>query len=86
MELEFLAVVPSGTSTEPQVRVWNFCTAEEVERMESTAVRYLMQWMLPRPYTLECTQQALVSAKDWVGPVSFIELYIYCMDNIQLYI
>ena len=26
-----------------------------------TAVRYLMQQMLPRPYILECTQQALVS-------------------------
>ena len=29
--------------------------------MGSTAVRYMMQEMLSREYTLECTQQALVS-------------------------
>ena len=34
---------------------WYICTAEEVERVESTTVRYLMQCMLPRLYTLECT-------------------------------
>ena len=66
-ELEFPATkltirhVRSGSSTEPEVRWWYAWTAEEVEWKESTAVRYLMQRMLPRPYTLECTQQALVS-------------------------
>ena len=34
---------------------WYICTAEEVERVESTTVRYLMQCMSPRPYSLECT-------------------------------
>ena len=29
--------------------------------MGSTAVRYLIQGVSPRAYTLECTQQALVS-------------------------
>ena len=29
--------------------------------MGSTAVRYLIQQMLPRPYTLESTKQAVVS-------------------------
>ena len=86
MKLGFLAVVPSGSSTGQEVRVQYFFTGGEVEWMESTVVRYLMQWISLRPYTLECTQQALVSAKDWVVPVSFIELYIYCMDGIQLYI
>ena len=32
-----------------------------MERRESTAVRYLIQQMLSRPYTLECTQHAVVS-------------------------
>ena len=40
------------------VRMW---TAEEVEWRGSTAVRYVIQGMLTRPYTLECTQQAVVS-------------------------
>ena len=68
MELEFpvgllmLHQVKGGISTETEVRWWYVCTAEEVERRGSTAVRYLMQYMLSRPYTLECTQQALVSA------------------------
>ena len=65
MELEYpvrlLHQVSSWTSTEPDVGWWYVCTAEEVEWKGSTAVRYLIQWMLPRTYTLECTQQALVS-------------------------
>ena len=32
-----------------------------MEWKESTVVRYLILLALPRPYTLECTQQALVS-------------------------
>ena len=58
MELKFLVQMWGGISTEPEVRWWYVCTAEEVEWKESTAVRYLT---LTRPYTLECTQQALVS-------------------------
>ena len=61
MELEFPAVVNSGISTEPEMRWWYVWTADEVERMGSTAVRYLIQWMSTRTYTLECTQQAGVS-------------------------
>ena len=68
MELEFLAVVASGTSTEQEV-IWRyFCRGGEVERMEFTAVRYLMSWMSLRPYTLECTQQALVSGTCMLIP------------------
>ena len=60
MELEFSV---QGVFTETEV-IWRcLCTAaEEVERKGSTTVRYLIHWMLPSPYTLECTQQALVSA------------------------
>ena len=61
MELQFLAMVHSWICTEPEVRWWYVWTAEEVERKGSTAVRYLIHLMLPRQYTLECTQQALVS-------------------------
>ena len=43
MELEFLAVVTGGTSTEQEVRVWYVCRGGEVEKKESTIVRYLMQ-------------------------------------------
>ena len=64
MEVGFSILVSSGTSTEQEVRVWYVYTAGEVEWMESTIVRYLMQWMLSRLYTLECTQQTLVS--HWV--------------------
>ena len=74
MELEFLAVVSRGTFTEQEVRVWYFCKGEEVERKESTVVRYLMQWILLRPYTLECTIEQtlrLVSDKDWVAHILF---------------
>ena len=38
MELGFPAQVNSGTSTEPEVRVWYVYTGGEVERKESTAV------------------------------------------------
>ena len=61
MELKFTMQGVTGICTEPEVRWWYVCIAEEVEWMGSTAVRYLIQRMLPRPYTLECTQQALVS-------------------------
>ena len=70
MELVFpvgllmLHQVSSGTSSEPEVRWWYVWTVEEVEWKGSTTVRYLMQWMSPRPYTLECTQQALVSGQS----------------------
>ena len=45
-----------------------------------------MQGILHRAYTLECTQQAMVSDKDLVGPVPFIELYgqyavVYTVPN-----
>ena len=46
----------SQVSTEQEVR---WCMVHmypgEVERVESTTVRYLMQCMLPRPYSLEYT-------------------------------
>ena len=61
MELEFLAVVTIGTSTEQEVRVWYVCKGGEVECMEFTVVWYLMQQMSPKPYTLEYTQQVMVS-------------------------
>ena len=60
MELEFLPKVANGIWTETEVTQWYVCIAEEVERMGSTAVKYLIQWMSPRPYTLECTQQTPV--------------------------
>ena len=60
MELKSPVRVASGVSTEPEVTCWYVSTAEEVERMGSTAVRYLIHSMLPRPYTLDCTQQTLV--------------------------
>ena len=43
MELELPALVPGGISTETEVRWWYVCTVQEVERMGSTAVRYLIQ-------------------------------------------
>ena len=55
MELEFLVVVSSGTSTEPEVRWWYFCSAGEEEQLESTTVMYM------KTYMLECTQPILVS-------------------------
>ena len=72
MELGFLPVVASGTSTEQEVTWYYFCTGEEVERMEYTVVWYLMQRMLPRPCTLECTQeQVLVSGMHIYIPALF---------------
>ena len=67
MELEFPATLLmkhqtySGISTAPEVKWWYTCTGGEVERMGSTAVRYLMQWVLIRRYTLECTQEVSVT-------------------------
>ena len=61
MEVKFAMQATSGISTVTEVRWWYVCIAEEVEMRGSTAVRYLMQWILPRPCTLECTQQAVVS-------------------------
>ena len=78
MELEFPAMV---TSTEPEVRWWYVWTADRVERMESTAVRYLIQWMLPRLYTLECTQQAGVS--DIVCTLLFCSTLLQCLHVLQ---
>ena len=61
INLEYPAIVASGSSTETEVRWWYVCAAKEVEWRGSTAVRYVIQGMLTRPYTLECTQQAVVS-------------------------
>ena len=55
MELEFLVVVDSGTSTEPEVGWQYFCTAGEEELLESIAVIYVQTYML------ECTQPILVN-------------------------
>ena len=60
MDLEFLALVGSGSSTEQEVRWGYFCTGGEVEWKEFTAVKYLMSRISSREYTLECTQKALV--------------------------
>ena len=70
MELEFPVQVSSGISTEPEVRWWYFCNAEEVEQKGSTVVWYLILLVFSRPYTLECTQQALVS-----GPCKLLHNY-----------
>ena len=43
MELNFPVRLYGGIFTKQEVRVWYFCSGEEVERMESTTVRYLMQ-------------------------------------------
>ena len=56
MELEFPTVLKGGISTETEVLVWYVWTGGEEEQMEFTAVRYLMQQVLTRPYTLEYTQ------------------------------
>ena len=75
MELEFPVQVNSGISTEPEVIWWYVCTAEEVERKGSTAVRYLILLVLSRPYTLECTQQALVSGEYCSAHAAMLMLY-----------
>ena len=74
MELEYPVQVASGISTEPEARWWYVCTAEEVEWKGSTAVRYLILWVLPRPYTLECTQKALVSGQSCSAHTAMFEL------------
>ena len=62
MEVEFPHQGYSGNST---VRTYfgmcYICTAEEVVWLESTAVKYLVQQILSRPYTLVYTHQTLVS-------------------------
>ena len=40
--------------------------------MGSTAARYLIQQMLPRPYTLECTMQVLVSDIKYSALLFFV--------------
>ena len=81
MELEFPAVVSSRISTEPEVRWWYVWTANEVERMGSTAVRYLIRWTLPRTYPLECTQHAGVS--DIVCRLLFCSTPLQCLHVLQ---
>ena len=66
MEPEFLAVLliqvrNGGISTEQEIRVWYVCTGGEVVWLEFTAVKYLMQLILPKRYILEYIQQTLVS-------------------------
>ena len=61
MELELLKMLSGGISIEIESRWWYLCIAEEVERMGSIVVRYLIQGMCYRPYTLECTTPVLVS-------------------------
>ena len=61
MELKFLVIALVKHSIEPEVKWWYFCIVEVVERRGSTTVRYLFQQILIRSYTLECTQQTLVS-------------------------
>ena len=63
IKLESPVETQSGTFIELEVRWWYVWTAEEVEWKGSTTVTYLIQRMLPRPYTLECTTQALVRNK-----------------------
>ena len=61
MEQELLQILSGGISIEIEMRWWYLCIAEEVERMGSIVVRYLIQGMCYRPYTLECTTPVLVS-------------------------
>ena len=49
--------------------------------MGSTTVRYLIQWMLPRTYPLECTQQAGVS--DIVCTLLFCSTILQCLQVLQ---
>ena len=60
MVLELPTMVRCGSSTEAEVLVWYAWTAGGVEWLESTVVWYLIQQVLTRPYTLECTQQTWV--------------------------
>ena len=61
MEQELLQILSGGISIEIEMRWWYLCIAEKVERMGSIVVRYLIQGMCYRPYTLECTTPVLVS-------------------------
>ena len=63
MELEFPHQNYSGNSTvrTHSVIISFVCTAEEVEWLESTGVKYFVEQILPNPYTFEYTQQTLVS-------------------------
>ena len=70
MELKLPAVVSRRISTEPEVRWWYVWITDEVERMGSTAVRYLI---LTRKYPLECTQHTGVS-----DIVHFCSVQLYC--------
>ena len=78
MEVEFSTVIDWGILTEPEVRWWYVCIVEEVEWMGFTAVRYLFQQMLSRPYTLECTTQTVVrlSRVSSVSSKPRLELYL----------
>ena len=49
--------------------------------MGSTAVRYMIQWMLPRTYPLECTQHAGVS--DIVCTLLFCSTLLQCLHVLQ---
>ena len=63
MELEFPVVILTGISAGLEV-TWSYhCIAKEVEKKGSTAVRYQIQQLWNRPYTLECIHQNLVSVK-----------------------
>ena len=62
MELESPHQAYSGNSTVITCfHTWYICTAEEVVWLESTAVKYLVDQILSRPYTLVYTHQTLVS-------------------------
>ena len=62
MELESPHQAYSGNSTvRTCFRTWYICTAEEVVWLESTAVKYFVEQILSRTYTLVYTHQTLVS-------------------------
>ena len=60
MEPGFQALLNSGSSSEPEVRWWYFCTAGEVEWMESIAAIYLVKMKTHTDFMLECIQPLLV--------------------------
>ena len=81
--MEVVGFLPMGIwillFTEQEVRWWYVWITEEVERKGSTAVRYLIQWMLHRPYTLVCTQQTLVLVSNTCKMHSCsLQLLSYC--------
>ena len=81
--MEVVGFLPVGICillfTEQEVRWWYVWTVEEVERMGSTAVRYLIQWMSSRIYILDCTRQTpvLVSNTCMICSCS-VQLSSYC--------